>query len=245
MYPIRFKKCFIDKIWGGRAFETNFGILLPPKRKIGELWEISSHKNGMSIVENGIYKDITLEFLIEKYGTELLGRDIIKRFSGKFPLLIKYLDINDKLSVQVHPDDEYALKNEGEFGKNECWYIIEASKDAKLILGLKKNMTKESFLEKSKNKDFKNMFNEVKVKKGDFINITPGVVHASLEGKILLCEIQQNSDITYRIYDFDRLENGVLRSLQLDKAADVIRFGEIPVITNEKMRKNVILSHKF
>lgn len=241
MYPIKFKKCFIDKVWGGRAFETVLGMTLPENRQIGESWEVSSHKNGMSVVENGIFKDITLENLVEKYGAELLGKDVSERFSGKFPLLIKYLDVNDRLSVQVHPSDDYALKVEGEFGKSECWYIIDASEDAKLILGLKGEMTRETFLEKSKNKDFKNMFNEVSVKKGDFINITPGVVHASLEGSVLLCETQQNSDTTYRIYDFDRTVNGVPRPLHLKKAADVINFGEIPVVTSEETRQNIKL----
>ena len=241
MYPIKFKKCFIDKVWGGRAFETVLGMTLPENRQIGESWEVSSHKNGMSVVENGIFKDITLENLVEKYGAELLGKDVSERFSGKFPLLIKYLDVNDRLSVQVHPSDDYALKVEGEFGKSECWYIIDASDDAKLILGLKGEMTRETFLEKSKNKDFKNMFNEVSVKKGDFINITPGVVHASLEGSVLLCETQQNSDTTYRIYDFDRTVNGVPRPLHLEKAADVINFGEIPVVTSEETRQNIKL----
>ena len=241
MYPIKFKKCFIDKVWGGRAFETVLGMTLPENRQIGESWEVSSHKNGMSVVENGIFKDITLENLVEKYGAELLGKDVSERFSGKFPLLIKYLDVNDRLSVQVHPSDDYALKVEGEFGKSECWYIIDASEDAKLILGLKGEMTRETFLEKSKNKDFKNMFNEVSVKKGDFIKITPGVVHASLEGSVLLCETQQNSDTTYRIYDFDRTVNGVPRPLHLEKAADVINFGEIPVVTSEETRQNIKL----
>ena len=241
MYPIKFKKCFIDKVWGGRAFETVLGMTLPENRQIGESWEVSSHKNGMSVVENGIFKDITLENLVEKYGAELLGKDVSERFSGKFPLLIKYLDVNDRLSVQVHPSDDYALRVEGEFGKSECWYIIDASEDAKLILGLKGEMTRETFLEKSKNKDFKNMFNEVSVKKGDFINITPGVVHASLEGSVLLCETQQNSDTTYRIYDFDRTVNGVPRPLHLEKAADVINFGEIPVVTSEETRQNIKL----
>ena len=241
MYPIKFKKCFIDKVWGGRAFETVLGMSLPEDREIGESWEVSSHKNGMSVVENGIFKDITLETLVKKYGAELLGKDVSERFSGKFPILIKYLDVNDRLSVQVHPSDDYALKVEGEFGKSECWYIIDASEDAKLILGLKGEMTRETFLEKSKNKDFKNMFNEVSVKKGDFINITPGVVHASLEGSVLLCETQQNSDTTYRIYDFDRTVNGVPRPLHLEKAADVINFGEIPVVTSEETRQNIKL----
>ena len=241
MYPIKFKKCFIDKVWGGRAFETVLGMTLPQDKQIGESWEVSSHKNGMSVVENGAFKDISLQELVEKYGAELLGEDVVKRFDGKFPILIKYLDVNDRLSVQVHPSDDYALKVEGEFGKSECWYIIDASEDAKLILGLKGEMTRETFLEKSKNKDFSGMFNEVPVKKGDFINIAPGVVHASLEGSVLLCETQQNSDTTYRIYDFDRLVDGKPRPLHLEKAADVITFGEMPVVTEEATRQNIRL----
>lgn len=241
MYPIKFKKCFIDKVWGGRAFEETLGMNLPENKKIGESWEVSSHKNGMSIVENGEFENLSLESLVEKYGEKLLGKEVIDRFNGKFPILIKYLDVNDRLSVQVHPSDDYALKVEGEFGKSECWYIIDASSDAKLILGLKGEMTRETFLEKSKNKDFSNMFNEVSVKKGDFINITPGVVHATIEGSVLLCETQQNSDTTYRIYDFDRLVDGVARPLHLEKAADVINFGETPVITEETTRQNIRL----
>lgn len=241
MYPIRFKKCFIEKIWGGRAFETNLEMTLPENKSIGESWEVSAHKNGMSVVENGKFKGVTLEDLIKKYGDEIIGKDAFERFNGKFPILIKYLDVNDRLSVQVHPDDNYALKNEGEFGKSECWYIIDASKDAKLILGLKENITKDIFLKKTQNKDFKELFNEIYVKKGDFINITPGVVHASLEGNILLCEIQQNSDTTYRIYDFDRKVNGILRPLHLEKAADVIKFRKTPVVTEEKSRQNIKL----
>ncbi len=239
MYPIKFKKCFIEKVWGGRAFETVLGMSLPKEKRIGESWEVSSHKNGMSIVEDGIFKDISLEELVEKYGAKLLGKDVVERFGGRFPILIKYLDINDRLSVQVHPSDEYALKVEGEFGKSECWYIIEASEDAKLILGLKDGMTRETFLEKSRNKDFKNMFNEVSVKKGDFINITPGVVHATLEGSIVICETQQNSDTTYRIYDFDRVVDGVLRPLHLEKAAEVIDFDGLSVISSEETRENI------
>lgn len=241
MYPIKFKKCFVDKVWGGRAFEDVLGMNLPEGKQIGESWEVSSHQNGMSIIENGEFAGISLEELVAKFGASLLGQEIIERFSGKFPLLIKYLDVNDRLSVQVHPSDEYALKVEGEFGKSECWYIIDASEDAKLILGLKGEMTRETFLEKSKNKDFKDMFNEVPVKKGDFINITPGVVHASLEGSVLLCETQQNSDTTYRIYDFDRLVDGKPRELHLEKAADVINFGEIPVVTKDAERQNIRL----
>lgn len=241
MYPIKFKKYFVNKIWGGQAFKNILGINLPKNQLIGESWEVSSHKNGMSIVENGPFKGLTLKYLVEKYKDKLLGNEIITKFNGNFPILIKYLDINDRLSIQVHPNDEYALKMEGEYGKSESWYIIDATPHSKLILGLNENITKESFLEKTKNKDFSEMFNEIEVKRGDFINITPGIVHASLKGNILLCETQQNSDTTYRIYDFDRIVNGKTRPLHLKKASDVISFGQVPTVTEERTRQNIKL----
>lgn len=241
MYPLKFEKCFIKKIWGGRAFEEVLDMELPKDDNYGESWEVSSHKNGMSYVANGELKGKSLEELVASNGKELLGTEVIERFDGKFPVLIKYLDVNDRLSVQVHPSDEYALRVEGEFGKSESWYIIEASEDAKLIMGIKDGVTKEEFLSKAKANDFKGLFNEISVKKGDCINVNPGLVHASLEGSVLMCETQQNSDTTYRIYDFDREVDGVLRELHLDKAADVIKFGERPEITTNESRKSIKL----
>lgn len=241
MYPLKFKKCFIEKVWGGRAFEETLNMNLPTNAIYGESWEVSSHKNGMSYVESGKFKGNSLEELVKELGFEILGKEVIERFQGKFPLLIKYLDVNDRLSVQVHPSDEYALRVEKEFGKSEAWYIIEASDDAKLIMGTKDGITKEEFLKKSKNNEFDNLFNIISVKKGDCINVNPGLVHASLEGSVLMCETQQNSDTTYRIYDFDRKVDGKLRNLHLDKAADVINFDEKPVITTNETRISIKL----
>ncbi|MGL4802850.1 MAG: type I phosphomannose isomerase catalytic subunit, partial [Cetobacterium sp.] len=194
---------------------------------------------GMSYVENGELEGKSLEDIFKKYGKELVGEEIIEKYGEKFPLLIKYLDINDKLSVQVHPSDEYALRVEKEFGKSEVWYVMEASSDAKLILGLNKEITPEIYKEKVDKKDFSGLFNEVRVKKGDFIDVKPGVVHGTLEGSILICEIQQNSDTTYRIYDFDREVNGVKRELHLDKAMDVIEFGKDVEISSEASREKI------
>lgn len=241
MYPLKFKKCFIEKIWGGRAFEKALDMPLPTEKNYGESWEVSSHKNGMSYVESGELRGKSLEELVKEFGSALLGEEVIQRFGGKFPVLIKYLDVNDKLSVQVHPSDEYALRVEKEFGKSEAWYIIEASDDAKLIMGTKDGVIKEEFLAKSKNNEFDNLFNIISVKKGDCINVNPGLVHASIKGSLLICETQQNSDTTYRIYDFDRKVNGKLRELHLDKAADVINFDEKPEITNDKSRTTIKL----
>jgi len=241
MYPLKFKKCFIEKIWGGRAFEEVLNMNLPTTSLYGESWEVSSHSNGMSYVKSGKFAGKSLEELIKEFGSDILGEEVIERFNGKFPVLIKYLDVNDRLSVQVHPNDEYALRVENEFGKSEAWYIIEASDDAKLIMGTKDGVTKEEFLTKSKNNEFDSLFNIISVKKGDCININPGLVHASLEGSVLICETQQNSDTTYRIYDFDRKVNGKLRELHLDKAADVINFDEKPVITSDNSRISIKL----
>ena len=225
LYPLKFKKVFIDKIWGGDALENVLGMDIPAGRKIGESWEISAHTHGMSIVENGSLAGKTLQEVLDEYKGELVGEKVYNEYKNLFPLLIKYLDVNDRLSIQVHPSDEYAMKHENELGKSESWYVIEASDDAKLILGMKDGMTKEKFLEKAKKNDFNDMFDVKPVKKGDFIDINPGTVHASLEGSVLIAEIQENSDVTYRIYDFDREENGVKRELHIDKAAEVIDFG--------------------
>lgn len=238
MYPLKFKKTLVKKVWGGRKFNTVLNMSLPDENLYGESWEVSSHKGGLSYIENGKYAGKTLVELIEKNKEEILGEEIVARFKGQFPLLIKYLDINDRLSVQVHPSDEYALRVEGEFGKSECWYVMEASEDATLILGVKEGINKEIFKEKVDKKEFDGLFNTVKVKKGDFINLLPGVIHATLEGSILICEVQQNSDTTYRIYDFDRLVDGKLRELHIDKALEVIDFdGKVEVTTNESRQK--------
>ena len=245
MYPLKFKKTLVKKVWGGRKFNSILDMELPDESLYGESWEVSSHKGGLSYIENGEYAGCSLVDIINKNKEEMLGEEIVKRFKGEFPLLIKYLDINDRLSVQVHPSDDYALRVEGEFGKSECWYVMEASEDATLILGVKEGVTKDIFKKKVESKDFSDLFNTIKVKKGDFINLLPGVVHATLEGSILICEVQQNSDTTYRIYDFDRLVDGKLRELHLDKALDVIDFeGKVQISTSENRQKISLVGAK-
>lgn len=244
MLPIKLDRVLIEKIWGGRNLE-GLDITLPSEKNYGESWEVAARGNCITKVSKDVIKnlysrdelelitykreylkllDYDLQELLETFKEKLVGEDIYKNSGNKFPLLIKYLDINDKLSIQVHPDDSYAVKNENDLGKTECWYIMDASGDAELILGLNKGVTKEDFIEKTKKNDFGGLFNKVKVKKGDFLFITPGVIHASLRGSILICEVQQNSDTTYRIYDFDRLENGKKRELNLEKAYEVIDY---------------------
>ena len=244
LYPLKFKKVLIPKVWGGRNLQEKLGIELPDDRNFGESWEVSSHKNGMSEVENGYLSGRQLQSLLEEFKQELVGEEIYTKYGNRFPLLIKYLDVNDRLSIQVHPSDEYALNNHNELGKCESWFIMYASDDAKLIMGMKKGINKEKFLEKTKNNDFVDLFNVVSVKTGDIIDVIPGSVHASLEGSVIFAEIQENSDITYRIYDFDRLDNGKKRELHLDRAAEVIDFNLIPEVRNtnfkdDEIRKNI------
>lgn len=245
LYPLKFEKVFIEKVWGGREFEKSLNMTLPKDKNIGESWEVSAHPNGMGIVANGDLKGKTLQEILNEYKEKLVGEKVYKEYGNRFPLLIKYLDVNDRLSIQVHPDDEVALKKHNELGKSESWFIMEASKDAKLIMGMKKGVTKEEFLEKTAKNDFSGLFEEISVKKGDLIDINPGMVHASLEGSVLFAEIQENSDITYRIYDFDRVENGKKRELHLKEAADVIDFDARAVVintdfSNDENRKNII-----
>ena len=245
LYPLKFEKVFIEKVWGGREFEESLNMTLPKDKNIGESWEVSAHPNGMGIVANGDLKGKTLQEILNEYKEKLVGEKVYKEYGNRFPLLIKYLDVNDRLSIQVHPDDEVALKKHNELGKSESWFIMEASKDAKLIMGMKKGITKEEFLEKTAKNDFSELFEEISVKKGDLIDINPGMVHASLEGSVLFAEIQENSDITYRIYDFDRVENGKRRELHLKEAADVIDFDARAVVintdfSNDENRKNII-----
>lgn len=239
MYPLQFEKLLLKKIWGGQAFRDVLGFNLPNNSAYGESWEVCAHEMLTSVVKNGEYRGKTLQELLEEHKEKLVGTNVYKKFGNKFPLLFKFLDINDKLSVQVHPDNEYAIKNEGQFGKGECWYILEASPDAKLVLGVNKKINKELFTEKVKNNDFNELFNVVSVKKGDLINIKPGLVHASLEGSILIYEPQQNSDVTYRIYDFDRIVEGKKRDLHIEKAIECIDFsGEPDIIQEEALPKD-------
>jgi mannose-6-phosphate isomerase len=228
MYPLKFTKVLKEKVWGGRGFESFLSIPLPAGKSFGESWEVSAHPNGPSVVAEGPWAGKTLPQLMAEHGPALVGRDLYTRFQGQFPLLIKYLDIHDKLSIQVHPDDAYALAHEGEFGKSECWYVLDASPGATLIVGMAPGVDAAAFATRSRAGQWDGLFRHVPVGRGDFLHVTPGTVHASLTGSVLICEVQQNSDTTYRIYDFDRLENGVKRPLHLEKALEVIDFASEP-----------------
>ncbi len=212
MYPLKFENVYFEKIWGGRDFESFRANL--PKGNIGESWDVACHSHGMSVVINGEYKGKTLQELMEQHGRELLGTEII---GDGFPLLVKLINAKEKLSVQVHPEDEYAYRVEGEPGKTEVWYIVEAEEGASLIVGTKP-CTREQFKAALKNGELENYLQEIVVKKGQVYFIESGLVHAIGRG-LVIAEIQQNSDTTYRVYDYNRG-----REIHIEKALDVVKF---------------------
>ncbi|MFA6309461.1 MAG: type I phosphomannose isomerase catalytic subunit [Clostridia bacterium] len=222
-YPLKFKSLYKDYIWGGRNLEKLGKIL--PEGIVAESWEISCNEDGISIVENGEFKDIALPVLIKRFGKDLIGTSLDNSALKTFPLLIKLIDANDKLSVQVHPDDSYAKIHEnGGLGKNEMWYIISARPGARLVYNVLPGVTKEIFAKAIEDDTVEQFLNYVPVRQGDVLNIPAGLIHAIGEG-IVLAEIQQNSNTTYRVYDYNRVGNdGQKRPLHIEKSLDVINF---------------------
>lgn len=239
MYPLKFEKVFKKKIWGGQKFSTELNIALPDNDKYGESWELCSRASGVSRIVNGKLAGKTLEDVYQEYGAELVGEEVFSEFPEKFPLLVKYLDIQGLLSIRVHPDDKYALKHEKDYGKSKSWYVLEASQDAKVMMGLAEGVTKEEFLKRAAEKDFEGLFRIIPVKKGDFIDIEPGTVYSSYEGSLLVCEIQQNSETKYRIYDYERDRNGNPKTIHLEKAAEIVKYDQKPVITSAQERRTM------
>lgn len=237
MYPLKIAPVFKKKIWGGRALFDQLNKKLPDEGLYGESWEASVHPNGMGMVLNGSFSGLLFADLLAEYGKEIIGERLWQKYNGQFPLLLKFLDINDKLSLQVHPDNNYALKIGQSFGKAECWYIISASPDAKVVMGVKEDITFEHYAQQAVIQNFEGLFNEILVKDGDLIVIPPGMIHGTLAGSLLIFEIQQNSDLTYRIYDFDRLENGMKRTLHYQESLENINFSLRPNICNFKNNK--------
>lgn len=211
VYPLKFENLYYDKIWGGRDFELFRDTL--PDGNIGESWDIACHPHGISIVTKGKFKGMSLAELIELKGDELLGTKISKDW---FPLLIKLINAKDQLSVQVHPNDEYAKKNGEYMGKTEIWYVVEAFKGANLVVGTKENCTKEDFKSALEDGQLDKYLNTIPVKKGEVYFIQSGLIHAIGAG-VIIAEIQQNSDTTYRVYDYNRG-----RELHIEKALDVV-----------------------
>lgn len=212
MEPIKFDNVYHEKIWGGRdlgIFRNNL-----PDGKIGESWDVACHKHGMSTAVNGEFKGKTLREIIDLKGAEIVGKKIPTDW---FPLLIKMINAKDKLSVQVHPTNDYAKKVEGEMGKTEVWYVVEAFEGASLIVGTN-DCTKEQFKEAIENGKLDKYMHKVNVKKGDVYFVKSGLIHGIGAG-VIVAEIQQNSDTTYRVYDYNRG-----RELHVKKALDVVNL---------------------
>ncbi len=215
MQPLFLKPVFKERIWGGTALKSEFGYEIPNEHT-GECWAISAHPNGPSIIENGPYAGMPLNDLWREH-PELFGNP----GAEVFPLLTKILDANMDLSVQVHPDDSYALMNEnGELGKTECWYILDCKEDADMIFGHNAR-SKEELMAQIHDGKWSELLRRVKIKPGDFFYVPSGTIHALCEGTLVL-ETQQSSDTTYRVYDYDRRDaEGNLRELHLEKAIEV------------------------
>ena len=221
-----FKKNLIPKIWGGEKLENFFSFKSFGKNH-GESWEISVIKDFESVVNNGAFKNKKLNKLIEKYPIEILGSSVYKKYGLNFPLLIKFIDVNQPLSIQVHPNNEKARVRHNSFGKSEMWFIIETEKNANLSLGFNKKIDKNIFKENLKNKTIDKILNSFIVEPKDAFYVPAGTIHA-LNGKMLILEIQQSSDITYRIYDYERLDpkTGKKRKLHIESAISSINFSE-------------------
>lgn len=228
LYPIKFKPRIKERIWGGHAILERKGkaaARLAKDKLYGESWDLSSVKGDISVVANGMLKGNNLEEIIEVYMGELVGENNFERYGLEFPLLIKYLDCNDKLSVQVHPDDALAEERHNSFGKTEAWYIADCKEGAAIYLGFKDlNITREEYISAVSESRLEELLNRVEVKKGDVFFIPAGTVHA-LGAGIEVVEVQQTSDVTYRIYDWDRVDaSGKGRELHTALAVDAIDF---------------------
>lgn len=218
LYPMKLIPATKDIIWGGRRLIDSYNKSCDAER-LAESWELTVRPDGMSVVANGEYAARTLGEFIDAAGADVIG----KGYDGdRFPLLIKLIDARDRLSIQVHPSDEYSLKNENEYGKTEMWYIVEADEGAELVFGLSSDYTPEGFKAALDAGRVEDMLRRVKVHAGEVYFIPSGLVHAIGAG-ILICEIQQNSNVTYRVYDYNRPgADGKPRPLHVNKALDVI-----------------------
>jgi len=226
MYPLQFEPILKERIWGGEKLKT---ILNKPitSKITGESWELSTVEGDVSVVANGELKGKSLMELIDESPNEILGTEVYKRFGKQFPLLFKYLDAREDLSIQVHPNDKLAKERHNSFGKTEMWYVTQADADARIIVGFKEDSSKEEYLKHLNDKTLVSILDTVKAKPGDVFFLETGTVHAIGAG-LVVAEIQQTSDITYRLYDFDRKDaQGNTRELHVDLALDAINYNKV------------------
>lgn len=229
LYPLLLQSVFKDYIWGGERLKSDFGKVteLSP---LAESWELACHKDGVNIIKNGEFKGWTLDKFLKKH-PEVLGT---KADSDDLPILVKLIDARYDLSVQVHPDEEYAHRVESQHGKTEMWYILDCEPGASIIYGLKNKTTREELRQSISNNTLMDIVNRVPVKKGDVFFIEAGTLHAIGKG-IVIAEIQQNSNVTYRVYDYGRIgKDGKPRQLHIDKAIDVVELKMFPVKSTDR-----------
>jgi mannose-6-phosphate isomerase len=225
-YPLQFEPILKDRIWGGEKLKTYLNKPITSSIT-GESWEISTVPNDVSIIANGTFKGKNIEELIAKFPTQVLGEKVVSQFGNQFPLLFKFLDAREDLSIQVHPNDTLAKERHNSFGKTEMWYVMQADDDARLIVGFKENSSQEEYVKNLEQNALLDILDSKKVQQGDVFFLETGTVHAIGAGTII-AEIQQTSDITYRLYDFDRVDAaGNKRELHIDLALDAINYDKI------------------
>lgn len=233
LHPLKFNAILKNRVWGGRKLTTVYNQTLPEDGTeaagldpdhIGESWILSDMGDDESVVSEGFLEGNTLEDVLETYLGDLVGDGVYDRYRNQFPLLIKLLDINDRLSVQVHPDDTVASQRYDSYGKKECWYVLEADPDAVIWLGFKKDVTAAELYQACKEGTADRLLNEFHPKKGECYLINPGTVHAA-GGGLVIAEVQQSSDVTLRLYDWGRENNpATAREMNLEEALDIIDF---------------------
>ena len=226
LYPIKFVPILQEKIWGGEKLTSQFNKK-SSAQKIGESWELSGVENCISVVANGEFKGLTLVDLIQQFTSSFVGRKIYKQFGTEFPLLFKFIDAKEDLSIQLHPNDALAKKRHNSFGKTEMWYVMDADPDSKLYAGFVCNLNKDLYIKALDNGELVELIHEDHATKGDAFFIEVGTIHAIGKG-ILIAEIQQTSDITYRVFDWNRTDReGVARELHTELALDALDFSKI------------------
>ncbi len=223
IHPLKFRPILKERLWGGTKLKEVFGK--PIESDItGESWELSTVKGDISVVANGSLEGKSLLDLIDSNAEELLGKSVVERFGKEFPILIKFIDAKQDLSIQLHPNDALAKERHDSFGKTEMWYIMDADPKAELIVGFNKDVTKEEYAESVANDTLLDLLNYEQVKEGDTFFINTGKIHAIGAG-VMLAEIQQTSDVTYRVFDFNRKDkDGNLRELHTDLALDAVDY---------------------
>ncbi len=233
LYPLKFSPIFKERIWGGNKLNTVLGKKLPASKKIGESWELSAVEGDISVVSNGFLKGNDLQELVEVYMADLVGEKVYEKFGDEFPLLIKLIDASDDLSIQVHPNDELAKTRHNSFGKTEMWYVVGHDKDAKIYVGFNQPVDKTTYMDHLKENKLVDLLNIETSAIGDTFFIPSGRIHAIGKGN-LIAEIQQTSDITYRMYDWDRVvDKGNTRELHTEMAVDAIDYNFYPKYKTE------------